>query len=76
MDNVKICDNMLDDVRIWQLAVLQFEKVLQECFRSGIMVFKIYTCGGISSDMRSRITFYDSAVGSLHEDMASKMNFI
>ena len=76
MDNVKICDNMLDDVRILQLAALQFEKVLQECFRMEIMVFKIYTCGGISSDMRSEITFYDSAEGSLHEDMASEINFI
>ena len=66
---------MLDDVRILQLAALQFEKVLQECLRMEIMVFKIYTCGGISSDMQSEITFYDSAEGSLHEDMASQINF-
>ena len=71
-----ITSKFVDDVRILRLAALQFDMVLQQCFRMEIMVFKIYTCGGISSDMRSEITFYDSAVGSLHEDMASKINFI
>ena len=30
----------------------------------GITIFKIFICGGISSDIRSEITFYGSAYAS------------
>ena len=39
-------------------AMLQFETKLQNCIRMGKTMFKIFIWGGISSDIRSEITFY------------------
>ena len=41
-----------------------FEGKCYECIRMGITVFKIFIWGGISSDIRSRITFYGCAYTS------------
>ena len=46
---------------IMRLAMLQFETKLQKCIRMGIIIFKIFIWGGISSDIRSEITFHVSA---------------
>ena len=40
-----------------QLVKLQFELKLQKCIRMGITIFKIFIWGGISLDIRSKITF-------------------
>ena len=40
-----------------RLAKLQFETRLQMCIRMGITILKIFILGGISSDIRSKITF-------------------
>ena len=47
-----------------RLATLQFEMKLQKCIRMGITIFKIFIWGGITSDIRSEITFYGSAGAS------------
>ena len=36
-----------------------------KCIRMGITIFKIFIWGGISSDIRSEITFYGSSYASL-----------
>ena len=38
-----------------------FESKMLKCIRMGITIFKIFICGGLSSDIRSEITFYGSA---------------
>ena len=48
------------DVQLYAVTMLQFETRLQKCIRMGITIFKIFTWGGISSDIRSDITFYGS----------------
>ena len=45
-----------------RLATLQFEIKLQESIRMEITIFRISIWGGISSDIRSEITFYSSSV--------------
>ena len=47
-----------------RLATQQFETKLQKCIKMGISIFKIFIWGGISSDIRSEITFYGSAYTS------------
>ena len=47
-----------------RLATLKFEMKLQKCIRMEITIFKIFIWGGISSDIRSEITFYGSACTS------------
>ena len=47
-----------------RLATLHFDTKLQKCIRMGITIFKIFIWGGISSDIRSEITFYGSARAS------------
>ena len=44
-----------------RIATLHFDTKLQKCTRMGITIFKILTWGGLSSDIRSEITFYGSA---------------
>ena len=41
-----------------QFATPHFETKLQICIRMGIIMFKIFIWGGLSSDIRSEITFY------------------
>ena len=43
-----------------KIAVLNVSKVKKH-IRMGITIFKFFTWGGISSDIRSEITFYGSA---------------
>ena len=50
--------------------MLQCETKLQKCIRMGIITFKTLIWGGISSDIRSEITFYGSACF-----FALKLNF-
>ena len=56
----QLCHISLDDVRLWRLATLKFETKLQNSIRIGITILKICIWGGISSDIRSEITFYGS----------------
>ena len=49
---------------ITRLATLKFETKLQKCIRMEITIFKIFIWGSISSDIRSKITFYGSARAS------------
>ena len=46
------------------LSTLRFESKLQKYIRMGITIFKIFIWRGISSDIRSEITFYGSAHAS------------
>ena len=48
-----------------RFAMLQFERKLQKCIRMGITIFKIFTWGGISSD----ITFYGSALSDIRSEI-------
>ena len=57
-----------------QLATLQIEARLQKCIRMGIAIFKILICGGISSDIRSEITSYGSALASLQNYISDCMS--
>ena len=52
-----------------QLATIQFEMRLQNCIRMGITIFNIFIWEGISSDIRSEITFYDSARGGMSDNI-------
>ena len=53
-----------------QLATLQFEMKLQKCIRMGITIFKIFIWGGVSSDIKSKVTFY-----GLHSHVTHKTKF-
>ena len=57
-----------------QVATLQIEAGLQKCIRMGITIFKILIWGGISSDIRSEITSYDSALASLQNYISDHMS--
>ena len=48
---------------MWHVT-LKIEIKLHKCIRMGITIFKIFIWGGISSDIRSEITFYGSARAS------------
>ena len=52
-------------------------KQAQKCIRMGITIFKMFICESISSNIWSKITFYDSANASpktyFFQDISSKM---
>ena len=49
-----------------QLVTLQLGTKLQKCIRMGITVFKIFIKVGISSDIRSEITFHGFACSKIN----------
>ena len=54
----------MEDVRHYASSNAQFEAKLQELIRMGIIIFKIFIWGVISSDIRSEIMFYGSTRAS------------
>ena len=57
-----------------RLATLQFETKLQKYMRMGITIFKISIWGGVSSDIRSEITFYGAAGAELFNVISERIS--
>ena len=58
-----------------RLATLEFETKLERCIRMAITIFKILIWGGISSDIRSEITFYGSARASPQNKISDRISY-